>query len=50
MGAGSGPAGGISIRKLAGAAGLPPSRVHQLVAEAGLDALDATLGELRTAR
>jgi hypothetical protein len=41
---------GISIRTLAAAAGLSPSRVHQLVADAGLDALDAALGELRAAR
>jgi hypothetical protein len=34
---------------LATAAGLSPSRVHQLVAAAGLDALDAALGELRAA-
>ncbi len=34
---------GISIRKLAAAAGLSPSRVHQLVAAADLDALDAAL-------
>jgi hypothetical protein len=40
---------GISIRKLAAAAGLSPSRVHQLVAAADLDALDAALGELRAA-
>ena len=43
---------GISIRKLAAAVGLSPSRVHQLVAAAGLDALDAldaALGELRAA-
>ncbi len=40
---------GISIRKLAAAAGLSPSRVHQLVADADLDALDAALGELRAA-
>ena len=39
----------ISIRKLAAAAGLSPSRVHQLVADAHLDALDAALGELRAA-
>src|ERR1019366_4049059 len=38
---------GISIRTLAAAAGLPPSRVHQIVAAAALDALDAALGELR---
>ncbi len=40
---------GISIRKLAAAAGLSPSRVHQLVADADPDALDAALGELRAA-
>jgi hypothetical protein len=40
---------GISIRTLATAIGLSPSRVHQLVAVAGLDALDAALGELRAA-
>ncbi len=40
---------GVSIRKLAAAAGLSPSRVHQLVAAADLDALDAALGELRAA-
>jgi hypothetical protein len=40
---------GISIRTLAAAAGLSPSRVHQLVADADLDALDAALGELRAA-
>ena len=34
---------GISIRTLATAAGLSPSRVHQLVAAADLDALDAML-------
>jgi hypothetical protein len=39
----------ISIRTLAAAARLPPSRVHQLVADADLDALDAVLGELREA-
>jgi hypothetical protein len=36
---------GISIRTLATATGLSPSRVHQLVADAGLDALDAAFGE-----
>jgi hypothetical protein len=41
---------GISIRKLAAAAGLSPSRVHQLAAAADLDALDAALGELRAAK
>jgi len=40
---------GVSIRKLATAAGLSSSRVHQLVAGAGLDELDAALGELRAA-
>jgi hypothetical protein len=40
---------GISIRTLATAAGLSPSRVHQLVAAAGLDALDAAPGGLRAA-
>jgi hypothetical protein len=40
---------GISIRTLAAAAGLSPSRVHQLVAGADLDALDAALGDLRAA-
>ena len=40
---------GVSIRKLAAAAGLSPSRVHQLVADAHLDVLDAALGELRVA-
>jgi hypothetical protein len=40
---------GASIRKLAAAAGLSPSRVHQLVAAADMDALDAALGELRAA-
>jgi hypothetical protein len=38
---------GISIRTLASAAGLSASRVHQIVAGADLDALDAALGELR---
>jgi hypothetical protein len=40
---------GISIRTLAAAAGLSPSRVYQIVADADLDALDAALGELRAA-
>ena len=39
----------ISIRKLAAAARLSPSQVHQLMADADLDALDAALGELRAA-
>jgi hypothetical protein len=38
---------GISIRTLAAIG--RPSRVHQLVAAADLDALDAPLGELRAA-
>ncbi len=42
-------ADGISIRTLAAAARLSPSRVHQLGADADLDALDAALGELRAA-
>jgi hypothetical protein len=40
---------GGSIRALAAAAGLSPSRVHQIVAAAGLDELGAALGELRAA-
>jgi hypothetical protein len=40
---------GISIRALAAAIGLSPARVHQIVAAADLDALDAALGELRAA-
>ena len=40
---------GISIRTVATPIGLSPSRVHPLVADAGLDALDAALGELRAA-
>ena len=40
---------GVSIRALAAAAGLSPSRVHQIVAAADLDELDAALGELRAA-
>ena len=40
---------GISIRTLATAIGLSPSRVHQVVADADLDALDAVLGELGAA-
>jgi hypothetical protein len=35
---------GISIRKLAAAAGLSPAQVHQITAAADLDELDATLG------
>jgi hypothetical protein len=40
---------GISIRTLATAVGMSPSRVHQIVAGADLDALDAALGPLRAA-
>ena len=40
---------GVSIRKLAAAAGLSPARVHQITAAADLDELDAALGELRSA-
>ncbi|MGW2181301.1 hypothetical protein ACWCXX_25015 [Streptomyces sp. NPDC001732] len=39
----------VSVRKIAEAAGLSPSRVHQLTKGADLDALDAALGELRAA-
>ena len=37
----------VSIRALAAAVGLSSSRVHQIVAAADLDELDAALGELR---
>lgn len=40
---------GASIRTLAGAAGLSPTRVHQLVTDADLGALEAKLGQLRAA-
>ena len=40
---------GVSIRALGAAAGLSSSRVHQIVAAAGLDELDAALGELGAA-
>jgi hypothetical protein len=43
VGAGLGPCRGISIRTLAAAIGLSPSRVHQLDAGAGLDAVTAAL-------
>jgi hypothetical protein len=49
LGAGLGPCGRVSIRKLAAAAGLSPARVHQITAAADLDELDAALGELRAA-
>jgi len=38
---------GVSIRKLAVAAGLSSSRVHQLLRAVDVDALDAVLGQLR---
>ena len=41
--------GGVSIRALAAAVRLSSSRVHQIVAAAGLDELDAAPGELRAA-
>ncbi len=40
---------GVPVRALAAAAGLASSRVHQIVAAADLDELDAALGELRAA-
>ena len=40
---------GVSIRALAAAVKLSSSRVHQIVAAADLDELDAALGELRAA-
>ncbi|MFF0430331.1 hypothetical protein ACFYUJ_38965 [Streptomyces sp. NPDC004520] len=40
---------GVSVRKAAEAAGLSPTRVHQLTRDAAVDVLDAELGELRTA-
>ena len=39
---------GVSIRKIATAAGLGPTRVHAIVRDAELDGLDAALGELRS--
>ncbi len=39
----------MSIRVLAAAVGLSPARLHHIVTSADLDALDATLGELRSA-
>ena len=50
VGAGVGPRRGDLDPTLATAVGLSPSRVHQLVAGADLDALDAALGELRAGR
>jgi hypothetical protein len=40
---------GVSVRTLAAAVRLSSSRVHQIVAAADLDELDAQLGELRAA-
>src|SRR4051812_18624932 len=45
----AGRAGGASVKGIAGAAGLSSSRVHQVVTEADVDALDAALGVLRSA-
>ena len=39
---------GVSIRTIATAAGLGPTRVHAIVRDAELDGLDAALGELRS--
>lgn len=39
---------GVSIRKIATAAGLGPTRIHAIVRDAELDGLDAALGELRS--
>ncbi|MFD6327640.1 hypothetical protein ACFWOL_33590 [Streptomyces sp. NPDC058442] len=39
----------VSVRKVAEAAGLSPTRVHQLTPDADLDVLDAVLGQLRAA-
>ena len=39
---------GVSIRKIAAAAGLGPTRVHAIVRDADIDTLDAALGELRS--
>jgi len=38
----------VSIRKIAAAAGLGPTRVHAIVRDADLDGLDTALGELRS--
>jgi len=45
----SAKAEGVSIRQIAQAAGLSSSRVHQVVANADVDALDDALGALRRA-
>jgi hypothetical protein len=43
----SAKAEGVSIRQIAQAAGLSPSRVHQVVVGTDVDALDDALGALR---
>ncbi|THA33725.1 hypothetical protein [Streptomyces sp. A1547] len=42
-------ADGLSVRKTAEAAGLSPTRVHQLTKDASVDVLEAVLSELRAA-
>lgn len=42
-------AGGVSVRKVAEAAGLSPTRVHQLTKDTSTEVLEAVLGELRAA-
>ncbi|MFD5768246.1 hypothetical protein ACFWIN_20815 [Streptomyces sp. NPDC127049] len=42
-------AAGLSVRATAEAAGLSPTRVHQLTKDADMDALDVVLSELRAA-
>ncbi|MFB7329810.1 hypothetical protein [Streptomyces sp. NPDC056190] len=42
-------AGGVSVRKAAKAAGLSPTRVHQLTKDVSADVLEAVLAELRAA-
>ncbi|WP_159107006.1 hypothetical protein [Streptomyces coelicoflavus] len=39
----------VFVRKIADAAGVSPTRVHQLTKDADLDALNAALGPLRAA-
>ena len=41
-------ADGVSLRKIAAAAGLGPTRVHAIARDADLNGLDAALGELRS--
>ncbi len=41
-------AAGVSLRKIAAAAGLGATRVHAIVRDADLDGLDAAVGELRS--